>query len=97
MTETPERVWMMPDFAAGLADQPQYIHTAEYVRADLLDDAVKGLEKITATRYGLQNIIEDYGHDTNAYNYHAMEYWKGIANAHQSNARATLAKLRSKT
>lgn len=33
------------------------------------------LEKIAANQYGLQGIIEDYGDDTNAYNYHASKYW----------------------
>lgn len=54
-------------------------------------DAMKAdLMKIAAHRYGLQGIQEDYGHDTNAYNYHAYKYYSELASEFQAIARAAL-------
>ncbi len=35
MTEAPERIWVLPDFAQELADKPRYTRQAEYIRADI--------------------------------------------------------------
>lgn len=51
---------------------------------------VEALEKIAASRYGLQGIQEDYGNDTNAYNFQAMKYWYGQRINDQALARAAL-------
>jgi hypothetical protein len=55
---------------------------------------VAGLEvaltKIAAPGYGLQGIQEDYGHDTNAYNYHAGKYFTDQYFGLQKIARAAL-------
>jgi len=54
-------------------------------------DMREALEKIARTKFGLQNVLEDHGHDTNAYNYHAMVYWKRLATSYQEIARAAVA------
>lgn len=51
---------------------------------------VEALEKIAASKYGLQGIQEDYGHDTNAYNYHAMQYYRKLVQEYQGIAVAAL-------
>lgn len=44
-------------------------------------EALEGaLRRITAPRFGLQGIQEDYGHDPNAYNYRAMRYFVSETN-----------------
>lgn len=68
----------------------------EYVRADLFDaltaerDALRAaLEGIAKTKYGLQGIMEDHS-DTNAFNYHAMQYWAKLADGYEAQARKAL-------
>lgn len=83
----PERIWAEPGMP-GYTDYPNEVYTTPYVRADLLDEAVKTLERIAHASdiYGVEANAEDQGADTLAY-------------AHKSTcnlARATLAKLRSK-
>lgn len=51
---------------------------------------VEALEKIARTKIGLQGIMEDYGHDANKLNYHAMEYYRGLAEQYQTLARTAL-------
>ena len=60
------------------------------LRADLAE-ARAALTKIAAPGYGLQGIQEDYGHDTNAYNYHAGKYFTDQYFGLQKIARAALA------
>ena len=59
-----------------LNELEQRLQKAE-ARADKAEGALKS---ICAVRYGLQAIIEDYGHDANAYNYHAMKYFSSELN-----------------
>lgn len=39
--EAPERVYMIPSFAAGLKNQPRYSHTVEYVLKSHSDNLVQ--------------------------------------------------------
>ncbi len=55
-----------------------------------VDPLREALEHIRKPKYGLQGIVEDYS-DTNAYNYHAMRYWRDLAQQYQAAARAALA------
>lgn len=55
------------------------------------------LEEIARSKFGLGNIISDHGQDTNAYNYHAMKYWRDLAMGYQRLAANTLAALQSAT
>ncbi len=48
------------------------------------------LKQVAKPGYGLQGVEEDYGHDPNAYNYHAMIYWKSQAEQMQIEARRAL-------
>jgi len=50
----------------------------------------EALERIAAHQYGLQNVADDHGHDTNSYNFHAMKYWSELARHQQSAARKAL-------
>jgi len=50
----------------------------------------EALKTIAATKYGFQGIIEDYGHDTNAFNYHAYQYYSKLAEAYQFIAKKAL-------
>lgn len=50
----------------------------------------EALKNILKPGYGIQGIAEDYGHDQNAYNYHAMLYWKERTEQKQAIARAAL-------
>ena len=50
----------------------------------------EALKNIAKPGYGIQGIAEDYGHDPNAYNYHAMLYWKSRAEQMQIAARSEL-------
>ena len=50
----------------------------------------EALESIAQTKYGFQCIIEDYGHDTNAFNYHAYQYYAKLAERYQAIAREAL-------
>lgn len=59
-------------------------------QAKQLEVAREALEKISASGFGLQGIAEDYGHDDNAYNYHAMKYWAQSSTARQNRARSAL-------
>ena len=43
----PERIWAEPGMP-GYTDDPNEVYTVEYVRADLLDEAVKALEECEA-------------------------------------------------
>lgn len=51
----------------------------------------EALERIARSKYGLQNIQEDHGHDTNAYNFHAMKYYQRLAHEYEQTARQALA------
>lgn len=62
--------------------------------SDELDGAREALERIARPKFGLQGIQEDHGHDTNAYNYRAMEYYKALAHGYEQDARAALAASR---
>jgi len=57
---------------------------------DEIDRLREVLESIARNKYGLQGIDEDYGHDANAYNYHAMKYWEMLATSYQNAARSAL-------
>lgn len=50
------------------------------------------LRQIAKPAVGLQAIQEDYGHDTNAYNFQAMKYFTLRCHRLQSQARAILSK-----
>lgn len=54
----------------------------------------EALEVISASTFGLQGIQEDYGNDTNAYNYQAMKYWMHMHEVKRVIARTALAKYR---
>ena len=56
----------------------------------MTDTLREALEQIAKPKYGLQGIIEDYS-DANAFNYHAMTYWRNLAQSYESTARAALA------
>lgn len=69
----------------------------DVVKDDALDAALNEIERlrdtlrsIHATKYGLQSVMEDYGHDANAYNYHAMKYWADLAARYESLAGSAL-------
>jgi hypothetical protein len=80
--------------AKGLASRPQLLAVAAEARALTAererDEARAALEQICASRFGLQGIQEDHGHDTNAYNYHAMRYWRGVVANLETIARTAL-------
>ena len=57
---------------------------------DMTDKLREALKQIVEPKYGLQGIMEDYS-DTNAFNYHAMKYWRDLAQSYQAIARAALA------
>lgn len=47
---------------------------------------ISALRDITRQRYGMQSIIEEHEHDVNAFNYHAMEYYRRQVQSYQSTA-----------
>lgn len=51
----------------------------------------KALKYINEPRFGLQSIIEDYGQDTNSYNYHASIYYGRLVHEYQKVAREAIA------
>jgi hypothetical protein len=60
---------------------------------DPIDVAIKEIAYIAGTTYGLQSIMEEHS-DTNAFNYHAKEYYRGLAQTYQSAARKALTALK---
>jgi hypothetical protein len=77
--------------AAAQADYDARILSALEVVED--DGTMRdALQSIAAPKYGLQGIIEDTRHDTNAFNYYAMKYWRALANRYESAAAAALTK-----
>lgn len=59
----------------------------------MTDKLREALEQIAKPKYGLQGIIEDYS-DANAFNYHAMTYWRDLAQSYEATARAALAAMK---
>ena len=47
--------------------------------ADRIEELEAALENISKPTYGLLDIQVNYGSDANAYNLHAMEYWRSLA------------------
>jgi hypothetical protein len=64
---------------------------ANHASLEILTEALK---KIVKQNYGLQGIIEDYGSDTNKYNYHAMRYWAGCVDRNRATASDALKKIK---
>jgi hypothetical protein len=60
---------------------------------DAVDRMREALEEIARSRVGLQNVHDDHGHDTNAYNFHAMRYFASVNRELQGIARAALSTL----
>lgn len=58
--------------------------------ADEIEKLREALRNIARPQYGLQGIQEDYGHDANKYNFHAMEYWSRLCTRHANTAREAM-------
>ena len=65
-------------------------HDAEAGYVAEIERLRSALRQVAKPGYGLQGIDEDHGHDPNAYNYHAMIYWKSQAEQMQIAARSAL-------
>lgn len=74
--------------AAAALDDPDVRREATAPRA--VDPLREALTRIAEPKYGLQGIMEDYS-DANAFNYHAMKYWRDLAVGYGATARTALA------
>lgn len=75
-------------FVAGLNRDADHARLVEALAV-----AREALSVVRKPGYGLQGIIEEFGHDANAYNYRAGEYWRSECYRRTNIARAALARI----
>lgn len=80
---------MVKQEASAIATKKEKLDRQAQAKSDRkrLRDLITSLSK---DGYGLQGIQEDHGHDHNAYNYHAMNYFQSVSEQQRRQAREAL-------